>query len=71
MHSEEASDEGTDNLRPSDEEAGGANNAQIPTRIDQIIEHLPPDEQEEASVIIRQMMAGYSGPVPHAREMAR
>lgn len=43
----------------------------LPRRMEAILERLPTPDRREAEIIMRQMVAQYSGPVPHAGEMAR
>ena len=43
----------------------------LPAPIENILERLPPEQRREAEIVMRQMVARYSGPVPHAGEMAR
>lgn len=55
----------------STEPADIEGHADLPAPIENILERLPPEERREAAIVMRQMVAGYSGPVPHAGEMAR
>ncbi|MFZ4647498.1 MAG: DUF2335 domain-containing protein [Gemmataceae bacterium] len=43
----------------------------LPAQIENVLERLPPEDRREVEVGIRQMVAQYSGPVPHAHEMLR
>jgi uncharacterized membrane protein len=44
---------------------------QLPATIEHILEKLPAAERPSAEIVMRRMVAQYSGPVPHSGEMQR
>ncbi len=69
-------DPGNENDKPEGEivppePIDGEAESDLPAPIENILERLPPEDRREAAMVMRRMVAQYSGPVPHAGEMAR
>lgn len=54
-----------------EEEDGEPGGSQLPAPIENILEYVPEEHRQQAMLQMRAYVARYSGPVPHASEMAR
>ncbi len=42
-----------------------------PSEFDEILEYVPEDQRPRVSIIMQKVTRNYSGPIPHAEDMAK